>query len=1014
MSFLNPVNVIYILIIALSVTTGSNVHAQGDFCPPNINFESGNLSNWKLYTGVCCPINANTLTGAVAKRHVLTAGSGTDPYGGFPVVAPGAGMYSLKLGNDSIGKQAERARYYIRVPNNQGNNIFVYRYAVVFQNPKHDSIHQPRFMVNAIDSATNQPIPCNQFVYVSTSGLPGFAKSTKGSEVYYKPWTSASIDLSGYGGRTVAIDFSVGDCALGAHFGYGYVDVNCGFFEITGVSCNGNSTITLNAPPGYKHYKWMDTALTTQIDTQQQIIIKRSDAVSKYAIIVTPYNGFGCEDTFFVSYDLDTIDVTSDAWPDTSICKGKSVKLDAIGSSMYQGIKYEWSPPAGLSCVQCKSPVATPAAAGDYHVVITDSMGCKDTSKVTITMLPDPGANAGPDKMACLNDSVTFTGSGTATSLVWYPNVLMKGATTLTPKVKITGAQTYYLAMVNTHGCRDTDAVMVTLHPQPQPDAGPNLTGCAFEKQTLQASGGVSYWWNPPAGLSNRYIANPVVTVTTPQTYWVRVTSANGCVDSDLVHVNLHPAPSAVISNDTIVCPGTYIQLAASGGNDYKWYSATGLGSPNSSNTSAFITKRVTYNVIVSNALGCKDTAEVTIDALPKPDAVATGNSACQGDTATIYAAGDGSYFWSPAAGLADPTLPNQTITVNSTATYTVIVTNTDGCTDTAVAKIIMHPVPDAGAGNDTIVCKGQVIKLKASGGVKYNWSPAHMMQDDTTANPLTTISGKQTFKVIVSNTFGCHDSDEVTVDVFPPKKFDIETPPAICIGESVTLLAYGGDDYYWYPDYGLNTTTGNSPTATPATTTWYNVIITEKQCNTFDTLSTQAVVNPLPDIRITVRELDCGNDFGILSATGAKEYIWSPVDGLENPNNAYTHASPDANTIYTVEGTDEHGCKDTTSALLEVYRGKGRLFIPDAFTPNGDGINDCYKVFVPGDVTQFDFSVYNRFGERVFHATNRNHCWDGYHNGAPAELATYVYYYIAESSACGRVFRKGNMHLIR
>jgi gliding motility-associated-like protein len=98
----------------------------------------------------------------------------------------------------------------------------------------------------------------------------------------------------------------------------------------------------------------------------------------------------------------------------------------------------------------------------------------------------------------------------------------------------------------------------------------------------------------------------------------------------------------------------------------------------------------------------------------------------------------------------------------------------------------------------------------------------------------------------------------------------------------------------------------------------------------------------------------------------------------------------------------------------LSVFDGEGRLYIPDAFTPNGDGVNDCYRVFVPGDVTEFQFSVYNRFGERVFHATDRSHCWDGTYKGEPAELSTYFYYYEATSSVCGKVFRKGDMHLIR
>ena len=136
------------------------------------------------------------------------SGTTLDPYGNFPVVAPNGGMYSLKLGNNSTGRQAENARYYVRVPNNPGKIILMFRYAVVLQNPNHSAADQPRFEVMAVDSATNHPLNCVQYSYVSSNSLPGFIKSTVSADVYYKPWTIGTIDLTANKGTTVAIDFS--------------------------------------------------------------------------------------------------------------------------------------------------------------------------------------------------------------------------------------------------------------------------------------------------------------------------------------------------------------------------------------------------------------------------------------------------------------------------------------------------------------------------------------------------------------------------------------------------------------------------------------------------------------------------------------------------------------------------------------------------------------------------------------------------------------------------------------
>lgn len=1002
---------IYTLLLLLCCNT---TKAQQLFCPPNLNFEQGNLSNWKFYIGNCCPINANNATLPISNRHFLTSGSDTDFYGGFPVVAPGGGTYSLKLGNDSIYKQSERARYYIKVPNTQDNKIFVYRYAVVFQNPNHSAADQPRFVVSAIDSATQAPIPCNQFTYISSSSLPGFKKSGRGTDVYYKPWTTATIDLTAYGGKTVAIDFASGDCALGAHFGYGYVDMNCGLFEVKGISCNANTTLTLTAPPGYEKYKWMDTTFTTVIDTLQNILIPRQNAHAKYAIIVTPYQGFGCEDTFTTGYLLDTVTVTSAAWPDTSVCKNKPVTLQASGSSVNQGISYKWYPSTGLSCSTCKNPVARTDTTITYNVVVTDMMGCKDTADAQVTILPHPEADAGPDKKACAYDTVMLNGKGNATSFVWYPNVSITGTNTLTPSVIIGGNLTYYLAMVNSFGCRDTDAVNVIMYPRTPADAGPPIRECKGTQSAFQASGGISYLWTPATGLSNPNIANPTLYIDTFRQYWVTVTDTNGCSATDATNISLHPTPTAYTSNDTIVCPGTAVYLQSWGGSTYSWSPNYNINSTTTPGAMALVDKKITYTVIVANTFGCKDTADITLDVLPKPSAIVNNAAACEGDTITLTAQGGGSYLWYPSYAFIDSTSPNQTLVVSASTEYSVEITNAEGCKDTAQALVTKYPKPIPDAGNDTVVCAGKTIQLHGAGGSQYLWIPGTGLSDSAIATPHVTVQEKGIYKLIVTNTFGCHDSDNIEVDIFPIEKFEIDPPSAICIGDAININARGGDEYLWYPSETLNGTNTSSTTANPSATTRYYVVVKEHLCNNKDTLSTIVTVNPLPNIRAMATDLDCGNEYGKLLASGAETYFWTPSSDLDNPYSNYTLARPAHTTTYMVEGIDKNGCKDTASTTLTVYEGNGRLYIPDAFTPNGDGINDCYRVFIPGDVTEFKFSIYNRFGERVFHTTERNHCWDGMYKGTRAELATYFYYYQAVSSVCGKAFRKGDMHLLK
>ena len=164
-------------------------------CPPNIDFELGNLSNWQFYTGSCCPINANNLTAPINNRHTLTFGAGVDPFGGFPIVAPGGGSYSLRLGNANTGAQAEKARYTFTVPAGLNNYSLIYKYAVVFEDPGHIPAEQPRFEVKIFNASNNQPLPCTQYSYIASSNLPGFVNA--GGGVFYKSWATASINLTG-------------------------------------------------------------------------------------------------------------------------------------------------------------------------------------------------------------------------------------------------------------------------------------------------------------------------------------------------------------------------------------------------------------------------------------------------------------------------------------------------------------------------------------------------------------------------------------------------------------------------------------------------------------------------------------------------------------------------------------------------------------------------------------------------------------------------------------------------
>ena len=172
----------------------------------------------------------------------------------------------------------------------------------------------------------------------------------------------------------------------------------------------------------------------------------------------------------------------------------------------------------------------------------------------------------------------------------------------------------------------------------------------------------------------------------------------------------------------------------------------------------------------------------------------------------------------------------------------------------------------------------------------------------------------------------------------------------------------------------------------------------------------------PLPVVQASKTvDIDCSNDQSQLTATGAVQYSWSPASSLNNPNIANPIARPMTQTQYVVKGINNNGCANYDSVTVAVTAiNKGDYLMPSAFTPNNDGLNDCYGIRYWGIILDLEFSIYNRWGERVFYAKQPGACWDGRYKGIPQDPGVFVYIIKAKTSCESYVFRKGTIALIR
>jgi len=578
------------LIILLFISFFSNAQTG---CEPNVDFEQGNFNNWTLYTGTCCPISV-TASGPVAGRHSITTGTSVDPYGGFPVVDPLNGVFSLLLGNNINGAQAEAARYYLHVPTGSNNYSLIFRYAVVFEDPNHPAAQQPRFEVSAFDSATGAPITCAQFTYVSSSTLPGFLVSGISPSPIYKSWSSASIDLSAMNGKTVAIQFATGDCSPGGHFGYAYVDVNCGLFETYGVDClNGNLT-SLSGPPGYQSYQWWNSNFTAFYGNGQSIQIATPATTTTFAVVVTPYPGFGCPDTLYTTRK--GADVTVNAGKDTTICVitgAKTVQLNAIGKSSISAPTYTWTPTTGLSCTNCSNPLATVSTTMNYVVTATDSSKCTRSDTVSVIVAPSVFVNLSTEKdTVCENEEVWIKNleyNPIGTYFFWDTDTgKVTDVDTVRGYVKLrwggTGLKKVVLRVVNSE-CEISDSVQVYVKPRPLASFDLKRHGCIGQPLELTPRKENAYYhWS----LQEQVITDTIyktrysIAWNTPgmKKLSLSLTGFNGCIsntfESDII---VHENPTAKIERDLNekICIGDRITLLTEnkGSNfNYDWQPA--------------------------------------------------------------------------------------------------------------------------------------------------------------------------------------------------------------------------------------------------------------------------------------------------------------------------------------------------------------------------------------------------------------------------------------------------------
>lgn len=245
------------------------------------------------------------------------------------------------------------------------------------------------------------------------------------------------------------------------------------------------------------------------------------------------------------------------------------------------------------------------------------------------------------------------------------------------------------------------------------------------------------------------------------------------------------------------------------------------------------------------------------------------------------------------------------------------------------------------------------------------------------------------------------------------PFKVTVNPNVEVCEGERVQLSAEGGVSYEWSPANGLDNPYVAAPYASPDNSTVYMVKAHDGICF-YDSATITVIVHTLPTIDAGEDQLILAGETVALGANGTGTYSWTPADNLSCADCPNPNATPEQTTTYVVTVTNDFGCARYDSVIVRVGCEDDIAFVPNAFSPNGDGLNERFLIRSTG-LRKLDYlRIYDRWGNLMYESTDVHEGWDGLYRNKPVMPGTYVYYMQATCSNGQQIMKQGNLTLIR
>lgn len=664
----------------------------------------------------------------------------------------------------------------------------------------------------------------------------------------------------------------------------------------TAICLNDTLSLGLVSTDTILEHRWR-IAGGSEFSTEKNPLVSPTVSTTYILRSIAPSTCFS-EDTILLTVNpLPNVAISNN---DTTICRGDTLSLLATGA-----LSYLWQPANRLNDPIGAKPLAFPLDSTTYIVEGIDANECMNSAVLQVFVFPR-NLNLGGDLFLCPGDTVQVQGSG-ATSVIWTPTIGLSDSTIVDPMISIFTSTQYIAQSTSLLGCLETDTVEVVIDNRIPTDAGNDTSICEGTSFVLGGNptsfSNVSYQWtNVP--VPEDTLANPVISPLISQNYIV-FTSSDTCAGIDTVFVNINPIPSYSISPDTSTCFRSPVTLGVFGPSlvEFLWSPEVFLNVPNTDSVQVIPLNDTTFFVRAIDSLGCSIFDSVAVQVLALPDVVVSNDtSICRNDSIQVFASGAISYVWSPAALMNNSTIFNPVISSSRDTLIMVEGLGTNNCIGADTLQLTIHPDVLAFAGNDTLICQGDSIRLQASGGNSYSWiSGQSFLLGLNISNPIAFPDSARTFTVLVVDSNFCSAEAGIFININYPGDISVNNDTNICPGDTITLSATAVVNPTWSPVLNIIGALTPNPRVFPNSSTTY-IVSGFDAAGCRESAQVRVDILPKPFVNAGGNRSLCedqqitlgGNPSGPPNA----QYFWRPSNLFSNPN----HPNP----IYTSNQTQE------------------------------------------------------------------------------------------------------------